>query len=383
MHTRHRRNHRSVAIRAASLAGAALLLLPLAACVKKASTAQPTATPTTTTDVSPGDTGPSPVPRSSIYAFAGTKAFGVGEAGKVLYQATSGTWSEPQWTQKGRYAAAVSRTLNAKDARLAVIDSQTGKVINIRCGCGSVALVGDSIAVWADEKGQLFQLDITSAGVARKLNVSLPQGTPRLAAAGTNDTFLLIASDAPDGDNGKGAAYSVKLDGSKTLVRDLPEVSTLQFAAARAGGGEGARWAYQVIESQGDCAHPGPILVVDDAGAATTPDVTDLLGGKTAEEVDVAVLSAWWEPDGRLFAVMQSWICDPSGGTPVVKASLWRLDGGKWLAVEQPALRLEHDLAADTKIVLTDDDKLTLETSSGSTPIAADVLSVVLPPVVP
>jgi hypothetical protein len=171
-------------------------------------------------------------------------------------------------------------------------------------------------------------------------------------------------------ESGAGAVLLAHADGSVTTAQELPEL--VRVEAAPAGP---RRFLYSPTLSFGDCAHPGPVSLVDADGRRTETDTSVL----RRNNADVFLQDAAWAPDGQLYATLASSVCDPSGGAPQVNPSLWRLDGNRWVSAGSGRADVVRAYAAGTRMVVAD-EVLWLERTGQRTQVATEVYAADAPP---
>ncbi|MEU8112774.1 hypothetical protein [Micromonospora sp. NPDC048947] len=302
-----------------------------------------------------------------VYAYVTAKELVIARHDHITRSAGGTFQTAPRWTVNGRYTFAVS-----KKKELVVIDSRGGAVHTIKCRCTAAAPIGDAGAGWVDDKGRLMLADLGTVADPRVVPVRVPTGTRLTEALTGTATEMLVVGRVNGGD--KAIMIRVRPDGQTTLVHQFPELQEVMAAAAANG-----RFSFAVIESSGDCGHPGPVyLAGTDAGAPVETDTTALTpAGSNAE---VGIQDAWWSGDGKLYATLHSWVCDPYGGVPVMPLSLWRLDGTKWVSVDGGPVRYVRQLSRQLKAVVLEDGSLYSEVNGAGVKIATGVTGLAAPP---
>ncbi|MFI6266644.1 lipase family alpha/beta hydrolase [Micromonospora sp. NPDC051006] len=293
-----------------------------------------------------------------LYAYAGDKELAVVRGSGVSLRTSGPITSEVRWTADGRYAFAAG-----SDGYLYVLGTEASKV---RCRCTDVVPVTGSTVAWADSGGKVTLQDLAS-GSSRTLETTLPSGK-KTAVAGADGGFAVLTRSG-----GGGTLSWVTESGQTRAIEKFPELTEPMAIAA----GDG-KLVYQVIASQGDCAHPGPIRTADIAGGAPTTTNAATLATDNAE---VFLNDAWQGRDGRWYATMTSYLCDPYGGIPMMPSSLWRLDDGRWVSVDGGPVGAVRQLSKSFKaVVVPDGGKLYSEINGKGTKIASNVRSIAAPP---
>ncbi|MGI5246056.1 hypothetical protein [Dactylosporangium sp. CA-139066] len=224
---------------------------------------------------------------------------------------------------------------------------------------------------WVDDYGRTHLVDLASNGAPTAWPVRLPAGVyARSAVTGADGLAMLQATRTAPGsrgyegreESGAGAVLLAQADGTVRIVEELSELVQVSAAAG------GHRFVYNSVESFGDCAHPGPIWLVDADGKKIKTD-TAALGGHDA---DVFLEDAAWAPDGQLYATLATSVCDPRGGAPQVAPSLWRLDGNRWVSAGGGRVDYVRQYKAGTRMIVTG-GVLWLERAGKRTRVATDV----------
>jgi hypothetical protein len=268
--------------------------------------------------------------------------------------------TDPTWTHDARFVVAVALgcytgySSNSADRRLLVIDTVGTGQREIICGCSAVAAVDGARVAWVDQRGRAVTADLASAAVPQELAIELPEGLwPYQAVVGVDGTFLLHATGTPPGRDGYdyvdgfdgGVVAVVAGDGSVAVLREYEYLETVLTAAA-AKTADGSRYAFTTLDVVGDCGHPGDILVSDLAGTTVVSTDTSALG-----DGETFMFDAWWGFDGKLYATLMSNVCDPSGGEAAVEPSLWRLEGNRWVVVDEGPLNQVRQLSSTLKVM--------------------------------
>nr|QEO74590.1 hypothetical protein [uncultured bacterium] len=338
-----------------------------------------------------------------VFAYTNPQGIAMVRNNKIFSQAAGpgcgagGQFYEPPvWSRDGRHVATVSWNCeddglgppNQADNRLLILNTLTPTVRRVTCGCSKVAAIDGSRMAFVNHQGKAFILDLAADAGVKAWNVHLPAGLyARETLAGVTGSVLLYATRAKPGtdqyadpyDSDSGALLTVGTDGRSTLLRDLEEVYSVNVVAASADHAPGGpRFVYTTIESFGDCAHPGKIWVADLTGSKQVATNTDAL---TANGGEAFMTDAWWGANGNLFATLSTTLCDPLGGKPIVKPSLWRLDDERWVSIDKGPLTYVRQLNAATKVVVIDNGDLYVERNGGpGTKLASEVNGIEAPP---
>ncbi|MFI5915790.1 esterase/lipase family protein [Dactylosporangium sp. NPDC051541] len=295
------------------------------------------------------------------YAYLTGDTLAVVRNDRVAYQVPGAFRGDPGWTDNGRYAYAVTT-----GGQLAFLDTATGEQGTVRCKCEEAVPVDSSRVAWVDSAGKVTVQDLRDRTVAAPIAVALPAGRrPRHVLAGGHGGYALLAGDD---------LYWVDAAGKARLVHSFPAVEEV-FAAATDGG----KLVYEVVEAMGDCAHPSPVFFTDLATMTTTATKTGALQPGPGDDADVGLRDAWWGRDGRLYATLSSWVCDPYGGIPIMPASLWRLDGDTWVSVDGGPLQSVRQVTGTLKAVVVENGTLYSELNGKGTQIANDVRGIAMP----
>ncbi|MCI4061289.1 hypothetical protein MRQ36_01340 [Micromonospora sp. R77] len=293
-----------------------------------------------------------------LYAYTGDNDLAVVRGSGVTLRTSGPIAGEARWTTDGRYAFAAG-----SDGYLYVLGTEESKV---RCGCTDAVPVTGSTVAWADSGGKVTLRDL-AGGSSRTLGTTLPSGQ-KTAVAGADDGFAVLTRSG-----GGGTLSWVTGSGQARTVEKFPELA--EHITIAAGGG---KLVYQVVTSQGDCAHPGPIRTADIAGG---PPTTTNAATLATDNAEVFLNDAWQGRDRRWYATMASYLCDPYGGIPMMPSSLWRLDDGKWVSVDGGPVAAVRQLSKSFKaVVVPDGGKLYSEINGEGTKIASNVRSIAAPP---
>jgi hypothetical protein len=177
----------------------------------------------------------------------------------------------------------------------------------------------------------------------------------------------------PAGQPGRRCCFRVCQRDVKVLQRfDQPVGVT---AAGGRSTASGPQFVFGTIDVQGDCGHPGPVWLTDQTGNHKMKTDTSAI----AKGGEVFLGDVWMSPQGQIMATLSSSICNPSGGTIATPASLWRLDGQKWVSVDRGPLAYVRQLPDSDKAVVTSGD-LYVERNGKGTRIAREVYAIAVPP---
>lgn len=254
------------------------------------------------------------------------------------------------------------------------LDRTDGHPVAVRCACDGVTAVGSNTVVWVGEGGRVHALELAASTAVRQLPLQLPDGmSARRVTAGNGDTFLLAAVR----EDGSGALFEVRLDGRATQLHSQRYLEDVAFAAARLHG-TGRQYLVAPIEAQGDCVHPGPIVLLDSPEGRVS--VTDTAEVKGDPQADVGLVDAWWNASGEVIGMMHSWVCAPDGGAAVTKLSWWRLVDGVWKALGADSKDAQRPLPDGSLLAVDADLTLTLARGTDRVKIADKVRQVAMPP---
>jgi hypothetical protein len=314
-------------------------------------------------------------PGPQYYAFAGESDLMIATGSKIIHRVAAANVDSVNWTHDGRYVFAVDRPFGGDNVdQLVAVDVATGKTVVRRCDCISAAAIGPSDIMFIDRKGRANRLDLSDrSSKAEPVPFTLPAGiVARQVFNGAGDVLPLFATAGGEFDNTRGVVYEFLADGTGRLLHDLPEAYDLTLIVARETP-TGVQYLYSAIESQGDCAHPGPVFLTDPVTReSVATDVTVIRKGPADNGTDVGLTDAWWGADGELYGQLQSWICTPEGGTPVTRTQVFKLVANRWV-VHDPKTMKFRDLRSGERLVLTTNSTLYLETGGTRAQIAEDV----------
>ncbi|WP_405786973.1 hypothetical protein OG753_02940 [Streptomyces sp. NBC_00029] len=268
------------------------------------------------------------------------------------------------WTHDGHRVAFFSddELLDRRDdTRLITVDARTGEVRRLPCpGCHDLAPVGDhDVMVLSYEPGptSAFRIDLDRPTAPR---TELDNGSywqPQLL--GSTPTHVLTGQyEMSGGDPG----MELRLNDLNTVgITVYPRFdSNAYMPAALAAVGGGERIAVAARHNPGGCTAPFPIHVLgpkgevggSDQSAALPPGYIDGVTGG----IDVSDL--WWGPDRHLYATISAWTCDKSQDSqdgrkrPHRPATLFRLDGDRWVSAGDQPATVVRPLDRDIRMVL-------------------------------
>ncbi|GGT03892.1 hypothetical protein [Streptomyces chromofuscus] len=273
------------------------------------------------------------------------------------------------WTHDGRRLAFFSDDAlleRTEDTRLITVDARTGEVRRLPCpGCYDLAPVAEhEVAVlrWDSDATRALRFDLTRPKAAGT-EITAPAGNGsswQIRFLGGTRSHLLTAQYTTVA--GSDTAMDLRL-----LDRDGQEVaayppfdSNAYMPAALATLGDRERIAVAARQNPGGCAAPFPIHPLglngevggSDQSAALPPG---FLPGVTG---GIEVNDLWWGPDRHLYATISAWTCDNSRRAEDDKqrlhrpATLFRLDGDKWVSAGDQPATVVRPLDRDTRMVL-------------------------------
>ncbi|HZM81783.1 MAG TPA: alpha/beta fold hydrolase [Candidatus Limnocylindrales bacterium] len=300
-------------------------------------------------------------------------------------------YGDPVWTSDGRYVTSVWSKCeddglgppHVDDNVLMTIDTRTGTKRQVTCGCPTVAAIEGSKVGWIDDRGRAYTLDLFGSNQPAAWPIRMPAGLyARQVLASADAAILVQASSRAAGNDGfaaqpddqAGAVVSVSANGDVKVLQRYE-----QLVAATAAGGistaSGPQFVFGTIDAMGDCGHPGPVWLTDQSGNQKLKTDTSAI----AKGGEVFLTDVWVSPQGQIMATLSSSICNPSGGTSATPASLWRLDGQKWVSVDRGPLAYVRQLSDSDKAVVISGD-LYVERNGKGTRIAREVYAIATPP---
>lgn len=274
------------------------------------------------------------------------------------------------WSHDGRQLAFFSDDAllaQPENSRLITVDAATGEVRRLRCpNCYDLAPVGDhDVAVLRSDPAatRVLRFDLTDPKAAATAVTALPgNGSDwQIRFLGGTRNHLLTAqyTTVAGGDT----AMDLRLLDAegRQIASYLPFDSNAYMPAALATVGGKDRIAVAVRNNPGGCVAPFPIHLLDlnatapytDQSAALPPGyIPRVTGG-------IEVRDLWWAPDRHLYATISAWTCDNSKRIENDKqrlhrpATLFRLDGKKWVSAGDQPATVVRPLDHDTRMVLT------------------------------
>ncbi|MEU2613980.1 hypothetical protein ABZ570_20705 [Micromonospora sp. NPDC007271] len=327
-----------------------------------------------------------------LYAYRAVGELGIVRMDRVAHR-VRGTFVDAQFTDDGRYLAAVERA-GRPNARVVTISVADGHRADLPCGgCTSVAPAGQDRVAWLDRAGKLVQANAAGGPGSAPVALRLPKtaeftehqrqgitaSTVRIHA-GVHGRFLVSRQYHEATDTTE--TFLVDADGSAEALDDNGFVG----ATAVTPGGTKLAYArgYQYEAASADI----DVAVVDpDKATRTVVDSQQLAAGiyhagyGPAGEV-VAVHDLWWGYDGKLYATIgsQSFLPWTQDMETVIPKSLWRLDGQRWVSVDAGPLLAVRQLTRSTKAVVTADGTLYTETDGRGVKVATKVEAILVPP---
>jgi hypothetical protein len=325
---------------------------------------------------------PAPEP---TYAFMGDNRIGVVRGTKVIAQ-TAGSFTTTynfRYTTDGHFVFAVGT------AGVTTIDARSGVVRAVSCGnCEDVAAAGGSVISWL--AGHVVTtLDLgdpkskPAAGVTvlpdRQVDDTQQILPLRILAAKDGNTLV----SAPDGVSAYGGGnenlYLARADGQLVSIG----IAQGNVAVGEATFSPDGRFvAYRAAAHSGACETVSSVVVINIATHAqnATPSMgADLNNG------GAAVDDLWYDKDGTLNMIYNSWRCDTSGGPQTsvdVPDSHWQLRDSRWA---QRDAGYSRDVGPGFRAVLGNPDSQTYkrelfsEVNGARTKIADDAVAIAVP----
>ncbi|MFF9056296.1 hypothetical protein ACF09Z_34695 [Streptomyces erythrochromogenes] len=248
-----------------------------------------------------------------------------------------------------------------EDTRLITVDARTGEVLRLPCpGCHDLAPVGDhDVMVLSNESGatRAFRIDLDRPTAPRTKLDNGRHWQPQLLGA-TPTHVLTGRYELSGGDPGMELRLNDLNTAGITVYPRFDSNAYMPAALAAVGGGQ--RIAVAARHNPGGCTAPFPIHVLgpkgevggSDQSAALPPGyIAGVTGG-----IDVSDL--WWGPDQHLYATISAWTCDKAQNAqdgkkrPHRPATLFRLDGDRWVSAGDQPATVVRPLDRDTRMVL-------------------------------
>jgi dipeptidyl aminopeptidase/acylaminoacyl peptidase len=286
-------------------------------------------------------------------------------------------WSQMDWSGDGRYVVVASGSDPAERV-LTVMDTRDGTVKRLPCAqCQTPAGLPGSRAVLADSQHALSIVEL-AGGTLSKLPSQVrfySLGLRVLDAAGDRVLVAGADEDMVAAYGGPEDLYEVKLSGDTTPLgsseanvpvsaRYSPDGRRIALITGAHGGACAEDAAVKILSPQGGPAQhvERPAMPVPEPGA----------GGAMGPFVSYQDL--WWEADGRLYAIVSSWLCEDTGGPSIPetpRAVTCLFDGSRWTLVES---------VPSSHVVLKHwrDGTLTIMRDGRPVKVAADAIDVVV-----
>ncbi|MEU6484446.1 hypothetical protein [Streptomyces sp. NPDC046887] len=277
------------------------------------------------------------------------------------------------WTHDGRRVVFLSDDAmleQPEETRLITVDAGTGGIRRLPCpGCYDLAPVGDhEVAVlgWQDGDTRALRFDLTDPDPdATGTRITTPAGNGSSwqirFLGGTRDHLLTAQyTITADGDTGMDLRL-LDADGRETAAYRPPFDSNANMPAALATVGGRDRIAVAARNNPGGCVAPFPIHPLGLRGEVGGSDQTAALppGYIAGVTGGIDVRDLWWGPDRHLYATIAAWTCDNSRRTEDDKkkrhrpATLFRLDGDRWVSAGDQPATVVRPLDRGTRMVLT------------------------------
>ncbi|WP_159025278.1 hypothetical protein [Streptomyces pluripotens] len=347
------------------------------------------------------------------YAYITDSAFVLMRGTQVVARAprkfTAANPDEDQvvWTPTGDYVAFLADLLfdpdsNPKKQEIKFVNTHTGAVGHVSCpGCTSFAAIGANEIIALGDTLMRFNLDAPSTAIPVDSSSLLPAQFNQILGA-TSGRVLINATDPTQTQlHDQEKLYLLGADGSDIFTWGTFSLSHIFAASAEHTAYGSAQIALKADENPGICTNTSRVSIFDpktfemvetDFSAAYPPGyVAGSRNGFSASDM-------WWGLDGHLRATVTSWTCKKqSSGNPymtVMPASLWRLDGTRWVkegtSTEMMVRQLNHATrisliqhhcaASNTNASYCGSGKL-YRSSDGHTSVVADqVISIFMPP---
>ncbi|WP_256103557.1 hypothetical protein [Streptomyces sp. ODS05-4] len=268
------------------------------------------------------------------------------------------------WTHDGRYAAFLSDDAmldRPDDSRLISVDASTGAVRRLPCPqCYDLAPVGDhEVFVLSTEPGptSAYRFDLDQPDGARTEPDNGSYWQPYLLGA-TRTHVLTGDYEMSGGDPGMELRLNDLSSGGITVYSRLNSNAYMPAALTSAGGRD--RIAVAARNNPGGCAAPFPIHPLGLSGqiGGTYQDAALPPGFVAGVTGGIDVQDLWWGPDHHLYASISAWTCEDSERAendqkrPHRPATLFRLDGERWVSAGGQPATMVRPTGPDTRAVL-------------------------------